>query len=275
MVTTNDIRQAVRNLGLSNQPLCVHASLRSFGRVDGGASTLIDALLLEGCTVLVPTFTYFFEIGPPHSEQPARNGMDYASLVGTVSGTNRIFSPDNADLSREYMGAIPAMVLAHPNHVRGNHPLNSFSAVGPLAKQLVGDQAPRDVYAPLVALARAGGSVVLMGVELDRMTLLHLAEQQAGRNLFVRWANGPNGKPMAANVGSCSDGFGQFGSVLEPVRQTQQVGQSVWRVYPVADVIELAAQAIRENPEITHCANPACDRCNDAVQGGPIWSSRS
>ena len=23
-------------------------------------------------------------------------------------------------------------------------------------------------------------------------------------------------------------------------------------------------------PRITHCGNPRCDRCNDAVQGGPI-----
>jgi aminoglycoside N3'-acetyltransferase len=270
MVTTNDLRQAVRNLNLSNHPLCVHASLRSFGQVDGGVSALIDALLVEGCTVLVPTFTYFFEVAPPPGEQLARNGIDDTLWVGTMPGTDWIFSPNSADLSTEYMGAVPAMVLAHPNHVRGNHPLNSFSAVGPLAKQLIEDQTPRDVYAPLAALAQAGGSVALMGVGLERMTLLHLAEHQAGRNLFVRWANGPDGQPMAASVGSCSDGFGQFEAILASIVQTQQVGQSVWRVYPAAEVIELAAKAIRDNPEITHCDNPACGRCNDAVQGGPI-----
>jgi hypothetical protein len=29
-VTQNDIRQAISTLGLSNQPLCIHSSLRSF-----------------------------------------------------------------------------------------------------------------------------------------------------------------------------------------------------------------------------------------------------
>ena len=276
MVNSNDIRQAVRNLDLSNRPLCVHASLRSFGQVDGGAPTLIDALLAEGCTVLVPTFTYFFEVAPPLDERPPRNGIDYASSAGLMLGRiDRVFKPDSADLSREYMGVVPATVLAHPGHVRGDHPLNSFSAVGPLAKQLIRGQTPKDVYAPLTALARAGGSVVMMGVGLERMTLLHLAEHQAGRNLFVRWANGPDGQPMAASVGSCSDGFGRFDGALAPIARTEKVGESVWRVYPAANVLELAAKAIRENPEITHCDNPGCERCNDAMQGGPILSPRS
>jgi len=275
MVTKNDIRQAVRNLNLSNRPLCVHASLRSFGQVDGGALALIDALLAENCTVLVPTFTYFFEVAPPPDGQLARNGIDNTIWVRMMPGTDRRFSPESDDLSREYMGAIPESVLAHPNHVRGNHPLNSFAAIGPLAEQLIRGQTPKDVYAPLAALAQAGGSVVLMGVGLERMTLLHLAEHRAGRNLFIRWANGPEDRPIAASVGSCSDGFGQFAGVLESIEQRQQVGQSVWRVYPAAEVIELAAKAIGENPEITHCGNPTCSRCNDAVQGGPILSLHS
>jgi len=275
MVNSNDIRQAVRNLNLSNRPLCVHASLRSFGQLDGGAPTLIAALLVEGCTVLVPTFTYFFEVAPPLDERPARNGIDYDAM-GMMSGKmDRVFNSASTELSREYMGVVPATVLAHPDHVRGNHSLNSFSTVGPLAEQLIGGQTAKDVYAPLTALAQAGGSVVLMGVGLERMTLLHLAEQQAGRNLFVRWANGPDGRPVAARVGSCSDGFGQFAGILAPIVQTEKVGKSMWRVYPAAEVIELAARVIRENPEITHCDNRDCDRCNDAVQGGPRLSACS
>jgi aminoglycoside 3-N-acetyltransferase len=270
MVSALDIRRAIQELDLSNHVLCIHASLRSFGQVDGGASTLIEALLAEGCTVLVPTFSYFFEIAPPSAEQPARNGMDYVSSVGVMPGTDRVFSAGSIDLSREYMGAVPAAVLAHPDHVRGNHPLNSFSAVGSMANQLIEDQTPENVYAPLAALIQTGGLVVMMGVGLERMTLLHLAEQHAGRNLFVRWANGPDGQPVAANVGSCSDGFGRFDPVLEPIMQTEQVGQSEWRIYPAAGVIELAAEAIQDHPQITHCGSPVCERCNDAVQGGPV-----
>lgn len=40
-VTMKDIRQAIRMLDLADQPLCVHSSLRSFGRVEAGAQTIL------------------------------------------------------------------------------------------------------------------------------------------------------------------------------------------------------------------------------------------
>jgi len=74
--------------------------------------------------------------------------------------------------------------------------------VGPLAQQLISGQQPLNVYAPFRALAEAGGWVVLMGVGPDKLTLLHYAEQLAGRIPFRRWANDPAGpsrsRPAAA-----------------------------------------------------------------------------
>lgn len=54
-VSLEDIREGVRTLGLSGAALCVHASLRSFGWVDGGAAVVIEGLLAEGCTVMLRT----------------------------------------------------------------------------------------------------------------------------------------------------------------------------------------------------------------------------
>lgn len=269
MVTANEIRRAIQDLALSRQPVCIHASLSSFGRVAGGASAVVEAFLSEGCTVLAPTFTYFFEVPSPTPGDPARNGYGENESYHAALPPNRIFSPQASDLSRKEMGAVPAAVLAYPNRRRGNHPLNSFSAIGPLAENLIRDQTPEAVYAPFIQLAKLGGWVVMMGVGLERMTLLHLAERQAGRNLFLRWAKGADGQPISARVGSCSQGFGNFEPVLASVVRTLQVGQSHWQVYPVRTVLELAANAIRQNPDITHCDDAACRRCNDAVRGGP------
>jgi len=73
-VTTETIRAAVRELGLAGLPLEVHAALSSFGRVEGGAATVVDALLAEGCTVVVPTFTRSpsYLIDPPETMRPER-----------------------------------------------------------------------------------------------------------------------------------------------------------------------------------------------------------
>ena len=276
-VARRDVYTAAHTLGVSGRPLCVHASLRSFGWVAGDAPTIITGLLEAGCTLLVPTFSWdTFAVAPPPHQGLAQNGTSpgyYETLQQTPSGVARIYAPDAPDLDRADMGALPAAVLAMPGRVRGSHPLCSFAAVGPLANELVAVQQPLQVFAPLRALAEAGGSVVLMGVGLTAMTLIHLAEQLAGRNPFRRWANGPDGQPMAVEVGGCSDGFGKFAPILAPVMQSTVVGQSRWRVYPAQEMLERTAQTIRNEPTMTHCGRADCNRCDDAVLGGPILTS--
>ena len=157
-----------------------------------------------------------------------------------------------------------------PQRVRGDHPRDSFTAVGPRAQELISGQTPEDVYAPLRALADAGGAVLLMGVGLDKMTLLHLAEQQAGRRLFRRWANGADGQPVEVTEGGCSGGFMNLKPVLSPLMTTITVGKSLWRVFSASAAVDAAAEAIRLNPMITHCGQASCLECRDATLGGPV-----
>jgi aminoglycoside 3-N-acetyltransferase len=272
-VTIETIRLALRDLGLSGRVICVHASLRSFGDVIGGGVTIVDGILAEGCTVLVPSFSWdTFAIPPPSGMRPPRNGWQYDASLDTAGGASRVFAPGTGDVDRD-MGAIPATVVAVPGRARGDHPLCSFSAVGPRASELVMNQRPLDVYAPLRTLVEMDGAVVCMGVGLTRMTLLHLAEQQAGRTLFRRWANGPQGRPMIVETGGCSEGFDRLDGILAPVERRTMVGESSWRVFPAAESLRLAGDAIRSDPEITRCTDPTCGRCNDAVLGGPLMAS--
>jgi aminoglycoside 3-N-acetyltransferase len=119
-------------------------------------------------------------------------------------------------------------------------------------------------------LVRLNGFMLLVGVELDKLTLLHLAEKEAGRRLFRRWANDPNGRAIAVEVGGCSAGFHNLEPALRSVIQVITVGQSVWKLLPAPQTLAHAIAAIRANPEITHCGDPTCERCNDAVAGGPL-----
>ena len=269
-VRREDVRGAARALGLSGRPLVVHSSLRSFGRVEGGAQTIVDGLLAEGCTVIVPTFSWnTCIVDPLPHRQHARNGMDDSARPLKRTGAGRVYRPDTTPLDRREMGAIPAAVLAMPERVRGHHPLCSFSAVGPLAQPLIARQAPLRVNGALEALVEADGAVVLMGVGLDSMTLLHLAEQRAGRRMFRRWAAGPDGQPVEVESGGCSDGFPNLESVLAPVRREIRLGQSTWHAYDAQGAVQSAVEAIRRRLDITHCDRDCC-RCDDAIQGGPI-----
>lgn len=268
-VSQSDIQAAIRQLDLAGQPVCVHSSLRSFGHVIGGAAAVVRAFLEEGCTLVVPTYSYRFAVSPPPDLQVQRNGWDYDRYTGSNSGRDQVYTPATQAIDEE-MGAIPAAVLNAPQRRRGDHPLNSFSAVGPRAEALIAGQSALNVYAPLQALVAAAGSVLLMGVGLDKMTLLHLAEQEAGRVPFRRWANDQQGQPQMVEAGSCSDGFEHFTHALHPWRRETKVGDSQWQLFPAQKALEAAAAAIRANPRITHCSRPDCERCRDALLGGPI-----
>lgn len=268
-VTAAEIQHSVRILGLSGRALCVHASLRSFGRVEGGAPTVVNALLAEGCSVLVPTFSStVYQAWPDPPDLIGQNGLGVAQPIPAPPTAVRIYSPDACEIDPD-MGAIPAAVLATPGCVRGAHPINSFTAVGPLAHELIAPQQPWHVHAALEALVAAGGAVVLMGVGLERMTLLHLAEQRAGRAPFIRWARGSDGRIIRVCTGGCSEGFPQLVPALEMVIRRVRVGQSLWQIMPATAALSAAVAAIRADPSITHCGDSACDRCNDAVLGGP------
>ena len=271
-VTRQDIRHALRALGLSGQPVCLHSSVRSFGHVDEGAVTIVRSFLEEGCTILVPTFSSNFAVAPPPHLQFERNGWDYDADLAPNPASDKIYAPEVSDIDRD-MGAIPMAVVAWPDRVRGKHPLDSFTAVGPRATELVAGQAPLDVYAPLAVLVQMGGFVLLTGVGLERMTLLHLAEKEAGRTLFRRWAKGADGEPTIVEVGGCSEGFGNLEPYLRPVMRTTVVGQSMWKVFPADQVLGCATAAISTEPQITHCGVATCGRCHDAVAGGPILSA--
>lgn len=255
---------------IEGKPICVHASMRSLGADRPRASELLDRFLGIGCTVLVPTFTYALEQPAPANDRPDQNGWDYEAFQPTPHG--RCFDPAGNELSLRDMGQFPKAVLEHQGRVRGDHPLNSFSAVGPLAAELIGGQSPDDVYSPLRSLCAGGGQVLMVGVDFTSLTLLHLAEHQAGRRLFVRWAKGADGDVRACNVGSCSNAFEHFRDVI-PFDGTR-IGQSPVRVLDAGWALDAATAAIVDQPGITRCGNPGCERCRDAILGGPRETSK-
>lgn len=275
-ITRDDIRTAVRELGLSGQPVCIHSSLRSFGWVEDGPEAIIRAFLDEGCTVMVPSFSGIFTAPlPPPDWRPDHNGWNYARHKGPTwpeTPVGRVYTPDTTEINTD-MGAIPAALVKMPGRVRGNHPIGSFAAIGPLAEKLICSQAPYNIYAPLWELAQMGGQVVLMGVGLDSMTLLHLVEQLAGRRPFVRWANGANGKPVPVQDGGCSAGFEAFEHTLAHLITETHVGKSRWKILPAKPALEAAVNALMDNPEMTRCSEPGCARCIDAIEyGGPDYT---
>jgi aminoglycoside 3-N-acetyltransferase len=267
-VTRPDLDTTIDELRLAGRVVGVHSSMRSFGSVDGGADTVVDAFLDAGCTLLVPTHSWGFATNHVPGMRPARNGWDYDMNVARPVFPGA-FEPSSNAIDRN-MGAVPRAVLARSERVRGGHPLASFAAIGPKAHDVIDPQDGDAVHAPLRALAEHDGAIVMVGVGLTRMTLLHYAEQVAGREQFRRWAMDGQGRTLMVQSGGCSEGFERLAPVLAPVETRRRVGRSEWRAFPAADVVRLAAAAIDADPHSTHCGLRSCRRCDDAELGGPV-----
>lgn len=172
---------------------------------------------------MAPTFGYEKAVQPPTDVLIPQNGYDYAWKPPVYREAETPYSPVSTSISRD-MGAVPGALVQLPDRIRGDHPRDSFSAVGPLARPLIGGQTSTDIYAPLRKLAEHGGYVVLIGVGLARMTLLHEAERLAGRNLFWRWVKDKDGETVSVRVGGCSEGFEALAPALAGLERTHRVG---------------------------------------------------
>jgi aminoglycoside 3-N-acetyltransferase len=91
------------------------------------------------------------------------------------------------------MGVVAECLRVHPASLRGRHPTCSFSALGPRAEQVVGEQPLDDPFgdaSPLARLHELQASILLLGVGYDCCTSLHLAERRAFADRQLRESTG-------------------------------------------------------------------------------------
>ncbi len=274
MLTKTDLLNVIREQKLAGKVISLHSAYGSFGGIEDGPGTLIDAFIESGCTLLVPTFTYMNDAYPPLAgKKYAQNGVDLNAYQDALNDLTDSFKKGSQQISKE-MGIIPKLILARPEAKRGNHPVNSLTAIGPRAVQLVEKQSCLDVYAPFEQCLKEQDAVLLlMGVDFTGTTPIHFAEKLAGRTLFRAWANVIENEikqVKEVEIGSCSNGFNQLQTASQAIKTGTKVGNSNWQFYPFNRFIETCSNVIRQQPAITQCNNNNCIRCQDAIAGGPI-----
>src|SRR5260370_5072956 len=143
MVTESDIVHGLRALGLnSSSAVVVHASLRSFGEVSGGAFTVCQALLSIGATLLLPAGSWDATgvSAPPGLLRP-HNAVLMASTWQAFDEALRRAVPYSDDLPIDKeLGLIPETMHRAFSHVRSGHPLMSYLALGAHAQKLAAAQ---------------------------------------------------------------------------------------------------------------------------------------
>lgn len=271
MITKKEIKEVLRDSNISNSLISIHSSYKSFGRVDGGPQIVINAFLEESCTLLAPTFSYTYMREPVELYSPKNNAWDYKNIDDDYGENRDDIFRTNSNIIDSNMGIIPKLLLNMPNRFRGDNPLDSFTAVGSRAKELVSNQTAIDLYSPFKRLIEEDGLIILMGISYDRMTLIHHCEKEVGRNMFIRWALGLDGKTIPVETGGCSSGFNNMSYRLDKLATEVKVGQSTWKVFKAIEVYNTVKNILLEEPEITKCADSICIFCRDAILGGPSY----
>ena len=259
------IVEELRELNLrAGDTVIAHASIRAVGEVEGGADTVLDALLEilgpEG-TLMAPAFNR----GNRALESLAAAEIRYRAA--SDSGHNE--SQFIKGVSRGQVGIFAERLHARPEAKRGDHPTLSFSAIGRSAAFLI-DRAPfhspLGTNSPLARLHQLNGSILLIGVGHAANSTLHLAEHWADapyarRKATVRMPDSSiremDGSP------ECSAGFAKIEPILRQARITRSgfVGNAPAQLMRAQFVVSMAMEMLRGNPESLLCDDPACAAC--------------
>jgi aminoglycoside 3-N-acetyltransferase len=260
MISHAELRAAFGELGLANNPVIAHSSLKRLGFIHGGAETVLDAMLDSFRAVIMPTHTYKTMVTPKVG--PPNNGIKYAEETDTNKVVAEPFHPDMP--ADKMMGILPEALRNHPYAMRTLHPILSFAGIG--ADGSLGTQTLYDPLAPIGALAEEDGWVVLIGVDHTVNTSIHFAEKLAGRKQFIRWALIGDRIVECSNFPGDSSGFQAIEAIVEPDTRRVGIGKSFIQAVPLKGLFDVVVELIKENPLALLCERLDCERCN-AVRG--------
>ncbi len=162
VITESDIIEALRKNGLNSGDVAmVHSSLSKLGNVQGGAGTVIRALIEvlgdEG-TLVMPSFPSLGFTFDYLSKNPAFDVRHTKSQMGAIT-----------EAFRKIKGVKRSM-----------HPTDPVCALGKETKFLLKDHysqlTPYNQNSPFYKLITLKGKIVLLGTKLDTVTNFHVIE---------------------------------------------------------------------------------------------------
>ena len=253
-VSSSDLKTGLAKLGLTKHLVIAHASLKAFGHIEGGAETMLAALLDSVRGIIMPTFTYKSmlnpEVGPP------RNGITY----GSETDLNKLAEAFHPDMPADkMMGVLPEFLRKHPKAKRSSHPIQSFAGIR--ADAVINSQRSYDPLAPIGMLADQDGWVLLLGVDHTVNTSIHYAERLAGRLQFIRWALLQDRVVECSGFPGDSDGFNVIAPALEKYTRRVEIGDALVQAVHLKSLIKVVMDQIKENPFALLCQRQDCERC--------------
>lgn len=242
-ITREEIKAGLQSLGIKEGDLLgVHSSLSRIGHVRGGATTVLEALFeTVGATGTIVMSTYLLSRPVELTAEDKEKGITWK--------VSRL-SFDDLD-SPSGMGIISDTFKRRKDVARWYHPFHSVTAWGKNAKVFC------QSFMPLV---EAGGKILLLGVQMDRCSALHIAETRVAlpediKELMDWEVSGELLKlyPPEKWLIGCKGAWGDFLIVQEEAEKLGLIKQSfiggaTTRLFEAGPMVDLYEKLLRENP---------------------------
>ena len=253
LITKAELVSDLRDLGVKQGDILnVKCSMRSLGKVEGGAAALIEALLeavgSEG-TIVTDSFIKVYK------PSVAKN------------------KPLADDSSPSYCGVLANEMLKHPKVVRSGHPVQKFAAIGKYAEEFCKNHTDGSyAYDILRIMALKGGKNLKIGSDeqipgvgtthvaigmlrlKNRRPYLGVCYMKNGQKTFFRrdWA------------GMCDKSFNKFLPYYEKngdIISRGKVGHADSMLSSMYGTLKTEYDILKKDPSFLDCGDPFCIEC--------------
>ncbi len=252
--TTESLKNDFQQLGVrAGMNLIVHSSLSSIGYVSGGAVAVVKALMqviTEEGTIVMPTHTSN-NSDPSGWGNPPVPEEWWPIMRETMPAFHPNYTPTRG------MGQIVEVFRTMPQVYRSEHPTYSFAAWGKFAKWMTENQPidnPMGEGSPLTKMYDLASYILLLGVDYDSSTSMHLAEyRQKQINTMQEGAamerNGQREWKVYQNIEFVTELFPRIGLDFEAENEILRgkVGMSECRLISQKDCVDFTIQWLNQN----------------------------
>lgn len=252
MYSKNDIINSLINIGIRRtDTLLVHSSMKSIGKVENGADTVVDAFMeymKEGLLIL-PTHTW-----------------------AQISDDYNIFNPETEP---SCVGILSNIFRKRPNVIRSWHPTHSVAACGVDAAEYVAGEEKWDTPCPRGGcwgkLYDRKAKILFIGCSLRCNTFLHGVEEW--NSIPMRLADiyqqlkivTPGGRiidrPLRRHYNPLCDVSEHYGKMLEPysclgIANKGFIGDAESILCDAVGMADLTILFLKRNPDLFIDNNP-------------------
>lgn len=258
-ISKNRLIEDLKNLGIKKGDIInMKVSLKSIGKIEGGVTTLIDAII---------------EI---IGEDGAIMTESFIKMVPKWKLNRKNPSHFSNEKSLSYAGAFTNEVLKHPKAIIGNHPTHRYAGIGVKIKNVIeSHNVNDDPYLVLEKFANLGGKnlrigpkekVVGVGTTHIAINKSKLRQKRPKAGLYYY----QNGEIKVFENWWATGCEKAFNKIIENFKGTDaiinegKIGNADSLLTNMSRTLEIETKLIRDNPKNILCDDPSCPKCQIA-----------